>query len=77
MHKLARLPLPRPTPRQLTLPLLLDPPEALAPTTRTPAPALTMTVQQIWATLSPTAQAQLRQTLLRILKEVLHVAPES
>jgi hypothetical protein len=74
MHKLARLPLSPPTPRQLPLPF--DPPEALSSTTRTPAPALTMTVQQVWATLSPTAQAQLRQTVLRILQEVTHVAPE-
>jgi hypothetical protein len=75
MHKLARLPLPPPTPRQLTLPL--EPPEALPSPTLTPAPVLTLTVQQIWATLSPAAQALLRQTLLRILQEVMHVAPES
>src|SRR5262249_4057040 len=63
------------TPRQV--PLLVAPLEASLSTTRTPAPALTMTPQQIWAPLSPTAQAQIRQTVLRILQEVGHVAPES
>jgi hypothetical protein len=74
MHRLARPPFPTPAVRQLILPL--DAPEALAPTTRTAAPAITMTTQQIWATLSPTAQARLRQTVLRILQEVVHVALE-
>jgi hypothetical protein len=55
----------------------LDPPEALLATTFTTPPAITMTTQQIWASLSPTAQARLRQTVVRILQEVLHVAPES
>ena len=74
MHRLARSPLPTPTPRQLALPW--DPPEAL-PSTTPPAPAITLTTQQVWTTLSPTAQAHLRQTMLRILQEVVHVAPES
>jgi len=77
--RLARPPRPEPTPRQLALPLdPLDPPEALPSTNPTPpAPALTLTTQQVWTTLSPTAQAQLRQTILRILQEVVHGAPES
>ena len=28
--------------------------------------------QQVWATLSPTQQAQIRQTLRRVTQEVLH-----
>ena len=75
MHQLARPSLPPTTPRQLPLPL--DPPEALLATTLTTPPAITMTTQQIWASLSPTAQARLRQTVVRILQEVLQVAPES
>jgi hypothetical protein len=46
------------------------------PTTPTP-PAIPLTPQQVWATLPPAAQAQLRQTMLRILQEVVHGAPES
>lgn len=72
--RLAHPPRPEPTPRQLALPL--DPSEAL-PSTTPPAPAITLTTQQVWTTLSPTAQAQLRQTMLRILQEVVHVAPEA
>ncbi len=74
MHRLAHPPLPALTLRQLALPL--DPPEAL-PFTTPPAPAITLTTQQVWSTLSPTAQAHLRQTMLRILQEVVHVAPEA
>jgi len=74
MHRLARPPLPTPAPRQLTLPLAA--PEALPSTTLTAAPAITMTPQQVWTTLSPTAQVRLRQTVLRVLLEVMHVAPE-
>ena len=70
--RLAHPPRPAPTPRQLALPL--GPPEAL-PSTTPPAPAITLTTQQVWTTLSPTAQ--LRQTILRILQEVVHGAPES
>ncbi len=74
LPRLAHPPRPEPTLRQLALPL--DPPEAL-PSTTPPALAITLTPQQVWTTLSPTAQAQLRLTLLRILQEVVHGAPES
>jgi hypothetical protein len=77
LPRLAHLPHSEPTPRQLTLPLdPWDPPEALPSTTPTP-PAIPLTPQQVWATLPPAAQAQLRQTMLRILQEVVHGAPES
>jgi hypothetical protein len=75
MPQLARPPLPVPPIRQLAVPLV--PPDAEAPRSSTPAmPVIAITTQQVWTTRSPTAQAQLRQTVLRILQEVVHAAPE-
>jgi hypothetical protein len=74
MRRLAHPPLCAPVPHQLTLPL--DPPDVCPPPTP-PAPVITLTTQQVWPTLSPTTQVLVRQTVLRILQEVVHGAPES
>ena len=60
---------PPPTPsRQLALPLLLTepPPPVLPPDLAAFYPP------QIWATLTPTAQAQVRTTVRHIIQEVLN-----
>ena len=70
-------PVARPTSRQLPLPLLTSglaggaPPARSAPA----APALgERSLAQIWASLPPPAQAQVRGTLCRILQEVVRDA---
>jgi hypothetical protein len=58
---------PRPG-EQLLLPLAL-PPTPLPPTTPVRVPPA-----HVWQGLTPALQRQLRQTLLRVLQEVLHDA---
>ncbi len=50
------------------LPLPLEPPPS---SSRPPRPTITITPRQVWLTLTPTLQAQLRQSLVRIIQESL------
>jgi hypothetical protein len=58
---------------QLVLPL----PELLSPPPCLSLAPLPLPPQQLWTSLSPTLQAQVRQTLLRIIQEVLYDRPLS
>ena len=71
MSKLTRL--ERPLIRQLTLPW----PEEELPRPPILADGPCLPPQQVWASLSPTDQAQLRQTILRLIQEVLNDAAQS
>lgn len=50
------------------LPLPLEPPP---PHSRPPHPTITITPRQVWLSLTTTLQAQLRQSLIRIIQESL------
>ncbi len=50
------------------LPLPLEPPPS---TSRPPHPTITITPHQVWLSLTTTLQAQLRQSLVRIIQESL------
>ena len=58
----------RPTPRQLTLPW----PELEPPRPQLPSDGPILPPQQVWPSLTPTLQAQVRTTILRLIQEVLH-----
>lgn len=50
------------------LPLPLEAPLARPTPSR---PTITLTLRQVWASLSPSLQAQVRQTLLRVMQEIV------
>ena len=58
---------PRPRSHQLVLPLA-PPGPGYAP----PLPVATVSPRHVWASLGPSGQGQLRQLLLRIVREVVH-----
>jgi hypothetical protein len=72
MSNLKMHPAAAPTYHQLGLPGLEPPsrPLPLAP------PPPTVQTQAVWASLSPTQKAQVRQTILHILQEVLDDRPQ-
>ncbi len=61
-------PTPPPAPRQLPLPL--TPTQGPAPP-RLPPDLATLPSRQIWPTLAPSLQAQVRLALVRVVQEVL------
>jgi hypothetical protein len=65
------LALPRSTSRQLLLPLAVP---AAARSALLPLPAADVAAHQVWASLSPTLQADLRRAARRILQEVVRDA---
>ena len=58
---------PRPRGHQLALPLASPGPGTRPP----PFPVATVSTRQVWASLGPAGQGQLRQLLLRIVQEVV------
>ena len=58
---------PHPRSHQLVLPLAPPGPGYAPP----PLPVATVSPRQVWASLGPTGQGQLRQLLLRIVQEVV------
>jgi len=62
------VPLPPPAPRQLPLPL--PPLQGPAPP-RLPPDLATLPSSQIWSTLAPSHQAQVRRVLVQVAREVL------
>ncbi len=73
MRDPAHPPPPRPPGRQLPLPLA---PPATRPAAPTSLPLVAVATPHVWRSLSPAAQAHLRQTLRQILEEVVHDGPE-
>ena len=70
MSSLNPYPTPAPSLGQLPLPWA-DP--TFLPPLPPPSPApLTIRPQDLWASLSPTLQRQVRQTILHVLQEVLY-----
>jgi hypothetical protein len=65
-------PLARQSSRQLPLPLPLGPPVPPAPAPLPTVETMEVVPQHVWPRLATPAQAQLRQTFVRILQEVLH-----
>lgn len=65
-----RAPITPPTP-QLVLPW----PEETPPRLPLPPDAPPIAPHQLWATLSPAMQTQMRQTILHILQEILYAPP--
>jgi hypothetical protein len=63
--------LPRSTSRQLPLPLAVP---AAARSPLLPIPAADVTADQVWSSLSPALQAELRRAAGRILQEVVRDA---
>ncbi len=59
---------PHPRSHQLVLPLASPGPGSSPP----PLPVATVSPRQVWASLGPAGQRQLRQLLLRIAREVVH-----
>ena len=59
---------PRPRSHQLVLPLAPPGPGYAPP----PLPVATVSPRHVWGSLGPSGQGQLRQLLLRIVREVVH-----
>ncbi len=58
-----------PCPISQQLPLSLDVPHAHEAQTQ---PVITIATGQVWSTMSPTTQSQVRQALLRVVREAIH-----
>ncbi len=58
-----------PCPISQQIPLPLDVPRAHEAQTQ---PVLTIATGQVWSTMSPTTQSQVRQALLRVVREAIH-----